>query len=381
MAGCASPSRPSDDIRVDTLETGRVFVANPVPSDVARLSLVEELRLGLAVGEDPYVFGNVGSLAARGDGSIIVADFISKEIREFSPDGVFRRVVLRQGRGPNELQFRLNGVDLLWQPPGRLWIGDPPRLMFLDPSGNLRRTSFDLGSTRWPARSDTFGVIYREALRLNENMQHRWIEAYRLLGGDTLGQVREELPLETVELRARVYRRGRSEVHWMFDRPLRSEVIWDVDPSGDLWLLRSGTYDIHRVRLNGDTVRTIRVPVEPRLLEDRELDRAAQNTPFSPEELPVHQPLIVDFRVDREGWIWVRRTNTDSATPLVDVFDDCGRHVGSALSELADHEPWLAMGSRRILGVVRDELDVEYVIRLRLERNNGAPVVAAPCVF
>lgn len=167
----------------------------------------------------------------------------------------------------------------------------------------------------------------------------------------------------------------------MFDQPMRSKVIWDVDPSGDLWFLRSGIYDIHRVRLNGDTLRTIHVPVEPRLLEDRELERAAQDTPFSPEELPVHEPLIVDFRVDREGWIWVRRTNTGSSTPLIDVFDDCGRHVGSALSQLASHEPWLALGSRRILGVVRDELDVEYVVRLRLERNDGVPVVSTPCVF
>ena len=366
---------------MDTLETGRVVVVNPAPPDVANLSLLEELRLGVALGEESEAFGDVGSLATHDDGTIYVADFVTKEIAEFSPNGVFRRIVLRQGPGPGELRFLLGGVDLLWQSPGRLWIGDAPRLMLLDSSGSLMRTSLDLGLSRWFAHADTLGFIYREALTLTNEAEHRRIEAHLMSAHDTLAQVGNAFPLETVELRARVYRRGLSEAHQMFELPMRSKVVWDVDPSGDLWLARSGTYGIHRVTLEGDTIRTVQLPLRPDPFQDTERERAAEDSPFSSEELPTHKPLIADLSVDGAGWLWVRRAMTGSVPPLIDVFDSCGRHLGSAPLDLADHEPWLAIGSARILGVVRDELDVEYVVRFRLERQDGTPVAPAPCTF
>ncbi len=379
--GCSSTARSVDGTRVDTLETGRVIVANSVPPDVANLSFAEELRLGVALGEESNVFGNVGSLATRGDGTVFVADFITREISEFSPDGVFRRMVLRHGQGPDELRFRLGAVDLLWQPPDRLWIGDSPALMVLDSSGILERTSLDLSFSRWPARLDTLGFMYREALDLTGEAEHRWIEAYRVSADVSLTRVGERLPLESAEVRARVFRRGRAELREMHDVPMRSAVIWDVDPGGDLWVVRSGAYRIHRVTLAGDTVRTVELPLRPEPIRSAERERAAEDSPWSPAELPTHKPLIADLRVDREGWLWVRRTASGSDLPLVDVFNECGRHLGSAPVSLADHEPWLALGTARLLGVVRDELDVEYVVRLRLVRDDGGPVASAPCTF
>lgn len=366
---------------MDTLDNGRVVVANPTPPDLANLRLVEELRVGVALGEASDVFGDVGSLAAHDDGTIYVADFVTREIGEFSPDGAFRRIVLRQGEGPGELGFRLGGVDLLWQAPDRLWIGDPPGLMVLDSSGGLKRTSLDLGFSRWPARSDTLGLIYREAFSLTGEANRRRIEAYRVPADLSLAQVGAPFPLETAEVRAQIYRRGRAELREMQDLPMRSAVIWDVDPAGDLWVARSGTYRIHRVTLAGDTVRTVELPLQPEPIRSAERERAAENTPWSAEELPTHKPVIADLRVDRDGWLWVRRTVPRSDSPLVDVFDECGRHLGSAPSSLADHQPWLALGAARLLGVAQDELDVEYVVRLRLERNDGVPAVSAPCAF
>lgn len=366
---------------MDTLDTGRVVVGNPVPPDVANLSLVEELRLGVALGEESDVFGDVGSLATRDDGTILVADFITREISEFSSDGAFRRTAVRPGPGPDELRFGLGGVDLLWQSPDRLWIGDPPRLMVLDSSGRLKRTSLDLGFSRWPARADSLGLIYREALNLTGEAEQRWIETYRVSVDVSLAQAGERFSLETVEVRAQVFRRGHAELREMHDLPMRSAVIWDADPGGDLWVARSGAYRIHRVTLAGDTVRTIELPLRPEPIRSAERERAAADSPWSPAELPTHKPLIADLRVDREGWLWVRRTASGSDLPLVDVFDECGRHLGSAPVSLDDHQPWLALGTARLLGVVRDELDVEYVVRLRLVRDDGAPVASTPCTF
>ena len=315
------------------------------------------------------------------DGTFFVADFVTREIREFSSDGVFRRIVLSHGRGPEELGFRLGSVELLWQFPDRLWIGDPPRLMVLDSSGNLRETSLDLGLARWFARSDTLGFIHREAMSLTDVAEHRWIEAYRVSADLSLAQVGERISLETVEVRARVYRRGRAELREMQDAPMRSAVIWDVDPAGDLWIARSGVYRLHRATSEGDTVRTVELPLQPEPIRRAERERAAENSPWSADELPTHKPLIASFRVDRDGWLWVRRTASGSEAPLVDVFDKCGRHLGSAPTRLADHQPWLAVGTARLVGVVRDELDVEYVVRLRLEKQDGTPVVSTACTF
>ena len=378
----ACESQPSSQAipSVYTLETGRVLVANPAPPETASLRLVEELRLGAAEGAGQDVFGDLGSLAVDGEGTIFVADFAAGEIKAFSSDGELRGLTLRKGQGPGEIRFYLRRVDLLWQEPDRLWIGDPPHVRLMDLSGDVREIRYDLGLSALRARADTSGFVFREAADLTNDRRVRWIEALRLTPTDSLS-VEATIPLETVRMKVRLHRIGNSELREMQDAPLRSGVIWDVDPAGDLWLAHAGTYRIHRVTLRGDTVRTVELPLRPEPLRGAARERAAENSAWSPEELPAHKPLIADLRVDREGWLWVRRTASGSDLPLVDVFDKCGRHLGSAPANLADRQPWLALGTARLLGVVRDELDVEYVVRLRLVRDDGAPVASAPCTF
>ena len=78
----------------------------------------------------------------------------------------------------------------------------------------------------------------------------------------------------------------------------------------------------------------------------------------------------------------MRRRASAPSEDSWDVFDRCGRYLGSATPPVPlDVSPWLPVGASGILGVTRGAFDVEYVVHLRLERNDGQPVTSGDCTF
>ena len=163
--------------------------------------------------------------------------------------------------------------------------------------------------------------------------------------------------------------------------PLRSEVVWDVDPSGEIWAARTGTYRIHRIAMSGDTIRTVELTRHPEPLAGRERDSvAAAAAALAAAHLPTHKPLIRSLRVSRDGWLWVRLRGSSPDDDAWDLFDGCGRHLGSATPPVPlDISPWMPAGPQSIVGVTRDALDIEYVVCLRIEGNEGQFVASATC--
>ena len=62
--------------------------------------LAEDLRIGMLDGPDEYIFGFIGSLAVRLDGSIYVYDYSVPIIRQYNSVGRHVRDIGRNGEGP-----------------------------------------------------------------------------------------------------------------------------------------------------------------------------------------------------------------------------------------------------------------------------------------
>lgn len=376
-------------VAVETLETGRVVVRHPDPGSATTLRLVEVLSIGTIEGTGLDVFGNVGSLAVGRNGVVYVGDRIAAEVRAFTPDGEFLRVMARRGSGPGEIPPSVFPLNLLWQEPNRLWIGAPPTLMSLDSLGHVGEARYALGGIFvWTGRADTLDGIYstlRSPLGMDPSTETLRISVRKLrVLGDSLVSPAGELFIGFEENRVeRTVTRGGATGHIMGSLPMRSETVWDVDPSGDIWLAQTGSYRLHRVTLAGDTIRTVELARAPEPLSASERDSIARNTTaFSAAELPTHKPLIRHLRVGRNGWLWVRRRASAPSEDSWDVFDRCGRYLGSATPPVPlDVSPWLPVGASGILGVTRGAFDVEYVVHLRLERNDGQPVTSGDCTF
>ena len=380
---------PACGVMVDTLETGRIVIVNPDPHRAEALRFVEEMRIGAAEGVGPDVFGNVGTLAVGANDVIYVGDYIIGDVKAFASDGEFLRIMVRRGPGPSAIPNSAFPFTLLSERLDRLWVGATPTLLFLDSLGNIGSPRYRVSpNNAWIGRADTLNRLYRlnrwpEALDQSALALRTSIERLAL-AHDGAVSVADSLPLERVEVRmSRVpARQGAAGSGVQLQPlPLRSEIVWDVDPSGDIWLAQTGKYRIHRITMSGDTIRTVELTRNPEPLVGRERDSVAEAAvAFAVDDLPAHKPLIRGLRVGRNGWLWVRLRASNPDEDSWDLFDLCGNHLGSATPPVPlDISPWLPAGPSSILGVTRDAFDVEYVVRLRIERKEEQPVASVAC--
>jgi hypothetical protein len=77
----------------------------------ARWTISEEIRIG-TTNEGPHSFNDIRGFAIAPDGSILILDYQTQDIRVFDPRGRHVRTVGRSGSGPGELR-NANGMATL----------------------------------------------------------------------------------------------------------------------------------------------------------------------------------------------------------------------------------------------------------------------------
>jgi len=377
-------------IEIDTLEGGRVLISNPDYSpdwEYGEWQLNVELRIGAVDGESPDVFGDIASLAGDRHGRIYVADVHAAEIRAFDSSGHFLRRFGGRGEGPGEFRLLLGGITLLWQHPDLLWVADAPQLIAFDSLGNeVGRASHRIGlSSHWSGQLDSTGFLYdRSTMAAWEphsgGRARRFIVRYQSSHGGEFMET-DTLDLPPVAEKTRIDRNdyGTQTILEVVEVPMQPSILWAVDPSGSVWLANSSSYTMHEVSFSGDTLKTVELKRGLVRLEGAERDSLAAAAGFAVSELREFKLALKSLRVAPDGWIWMETTNPPSGQRW-DLFDPCGHYAGvvRAPSEL-DVEPFRLLGSRTALGVIKDELDVEYVARLRLQSTEGMLPQAREC--
>lgn len=389
IASCGGSADSLDGVIVDTLVSGRVRISNPdysPDSGLGEWSLEEELRIGVLEGESPKLFGDVRSVAADRNGTIYVADLQAAEIRVFDSQGGFLRRFGHRGEGPGEFRLLLPGMTVLWQHPDRLWIADAPHLMAFDSLGNpVGRAPHQITlSTHWSGQLDSEGLFYEEGVardRSDIGMQRRFVARYRA-SDDTFEGI-DTLVLPSVSRKTRLDRHDygtQGGILEIVEVPMQLSVLWAVAPSGNVWLVNSASYTLHQVSFSGDTLRTVDLRRGLERLEGAERDSLAEASGFSVAELPAYRLAVRRLRVAPDGWVWVEPTTAPLGSRW-DLFDPCGRYVGVVRPpERLEAEPILFLGAGALLGVITDELDVEYVVRLRLRGFERALARGAGCL-
>ena len=84
-------------------------------------------------------------------------------------------------------------------------------------------------------------------------------------------------------------------------------------------------------------------------------------------DCPRAKSVVERIRSSPDGWLWIE---TDKgAIRAWDVFDERGYYMGRVASPVPiEKEPFPVFGRGTVTGVTRDELGVQYVVRLRLGR-------------
>ncbi|NIM48882.1 MAG: hypothetical protein GTN62_03745 [Gemmatimonadales bacterium] len=357
-----------------------------------RWTVEEELRIGSIEGDPDYQFGQIGFIAVGSDDRIFVLDAQGRHAKVYSADGQYERTIGGPGSGPGELGSQ--AVFLSVGPGDTLLVPDlmNQRVNRYAPDGSSLG-SFPLRleqglPMQWRATSS--GVIAQQVrpFALPGQPAADSMDAIVRLAVD--GTVMDTL-MKFPSGRLFSLGGGTPEINLYSPEP-----VWDL--ADDLRLL-FGVNDDYRIGLysaEGTLERIIAMPFEPTPVSERDreavmsfVERMWLDAGVPPAVLPqmrsmIHFgeffPAFSSIQSGPQGTIWVQHTQSaadlteeeleqfnlieDAGAPDWDVFDAEGRYLGTVPMPLR-FAPRLFRGNK-IYGVWRDELDVQYAMRLRI---------------
>jgi len=390
LAGCGGAGGGPSIVERDS--AGVTIVENP-PLDGASMfagvgptPLVE---IGALEGEPEYQLFDVRDAHRFADGRLAIANGGSYQIRFYDPSGRYRRSVGGEGDGPGE--FR-SIYALHPRPADSLWVFDTRHWSFivLDSAGAFVRTwSFGSGNGfRFPRGVFPDGTALVQGVQLftagetSSGLQRTPVDiALFAPDGTPAGSLGERPGNEMFVWTANA---GMAVRGLAFGRQLFTVVAGDRAVIGS-----NDERSFAVVRRTGDIERIVRVagpldPVEPgdfdryveEMLASSESDELRRMWRDMFDAMPRHDtyPAYSEIRADHAGRVWV----ADYRPPgeerrMWTVFDPEGRMLGRVRTP--DDLRVLEIGEDYILGVARDELDVEHVRVFGLESTGaGGPV-------
>lgn len=333
------------------------------------LTLREELRIGSADSGGTDAFGQVVALHTDDAGRIYVADGMSREIRVFTPAGRPLRVMGGEGGGPGEFRT-ISGMA--WGPDERLHVMDPiaGRLTAFGVNGDFhdaqaREPSLAV-TIPWRGIIDHEGRVYdMTGVRTPDGETRQVLVRYRpegarLVGIDTIWL--DASRTETVEVRRAPGLTERVSI------PFSPAQHWRLAPDGSVWVGSTGSYRLVRIDFAGDTLARLRHDRAPLPVTPAERDSAAAAEGVSADRVPAVKPAFHSFFVDDEGRVWVAPYVAPGSGTTWDVFSPSGAHLATLATPLSleTEHPVPVVRAGALYALVRDDMDVPYVVRLRV---------------
>lgn len=380
---------------------GREADSGPTVRDSAGIRIVEHVssragggwgiaaepaaEIGLVDGEAAHQLNGVVGATRLRDGTIVIADGGSRELRFFDGAGRHIRSVAGEGGGPGELRrlralgritadtliaadqlpgmlawFRSDG-SLIEETTTELFSRDAPLILS---DASLLLPFYE--SATFGAEVELFAVGRREADADGLfRPQFRLVRVHRGgLEADTFGTFsagelfRNEVGGELGFVRQRPYSR-----HTLYAAGSDHVVVaFNGDPA------------FRTYRLDGTLESIVRFPGSAVAVEPADLDaardtllprvnpirRAAFERWFAEVPVPQTKSMVGAVRIDALGDIWVLQPPAASAeTERWHVFSEDGDALGSV--DVPAHSLALEIGADYFLGLWRTDLDVEYI--------------------
>jgi hypothetical protein len=386
---------------------GVTIVSNPSaaiwrPADA--WTVKEELRIGTAEGDADYQFGQIPAspgipaLAVASDGRIVILDQQAQHLKVFSSDGKYERTIGGPGGGPGELQ---RGASAVLIAPG-------DTLLACD-LGNQRANVYLLNGTfirsfplsfadgipiRWESAAD--GRILAQFRRFAfpgstappDTMDVIVVRHLDGTVGDTLMRVPSGKSASFTG-RTPEFNIFSPEPSWAL---LGNQILYAVSDKYRIGVYAPGGL-LKRVVVKAFEEKAVAEADQQAVKDllrkawtDAGVPAQAVTQLMTGVHFAANYPAFAQFMAGPDGSIWVQRIQTpselppedregfdvrnDLAAPDWDVFDQDGKFLG-VVSMPRRFQPVQFIGDK-IYGIQRDELDVQYVVRLGIVKGKAA---------
>ena len=371
--------------------------ATPIWRSGGEWTVTEEVRIGTVAGEPEYQFGLLAFVEVADDGTMFAMDIQAQEVRAYDADGNYVRTIGGPGGGPGEIgqgaifvfDDRHGGLILPDLGNQRVNRYGPDG----EPTGSFPITLQAGVPTRWGI--DPSGRLIAQLRGLNVQGMAALDEGDPIVAYDTTGAVVDTLALlpkgQTLA--------GMTEerLSMMLFAP---EPVWDLDESGSVYYAMNDQYRILVNDPDGALARIITRDVVKKPVEesDRNAILSGMREQYAQFGIPPAQieqimqaigfadtyPAFGQLFLGPGETLWVQRIQSakdmaegaeegfefnpqDIGSPEWEVFDAEGRYLG--VVTLPDRFTPVNVKGDLLYGVWRDELDVQYIMRLRLNRT------------
>jgi len=395
IVAAACGSEESSWVGTVTDSAGVAIVVNPAEGmwgAAGGWTVEEELRIGALEGNPDYQFGQVGWIAVDSESRIFVLDMQAQQIKVFGADGQYERTMATRGGGPGELQ---GAMFVLMGPGDTLLVPDNAnqRVNRYAPDGTSLgsfRMSFEDGIPMM-FRATQSGTIAKQVRPLSLPGQpavENPMDAIVTLAAD--GTVVDTLmSFESGE----TFKFSGAAPEFNIYSP---EPVWDLNEAGNLLFAINDDYRINVYASGGELMQIVTKPFTRKPVSDRDKDAMMGFIERAWKDAGVPAQMIDQLRsaihfgesfpafasvvAGPEGSIWVQHVKVaselsedeyESFNPIEDtgaadwdIFDSDGRFLG-VLTMPSRFTPRVIRDDL-IYGVWRDELDVQYVMKLKL---------------
>lgn len=371
LAAACGRNEPSTATVTDSAGV-RITLSADTARTFAVVDSVPTLSLGGADIEGPTQFGNVSGVQIDRRGNVWVADGQSAEVRIFHPDGAFWKSVGGRGEGPGEfMSIRLLGIfrgDSM-----AVWDDAQGRLTVLDPDGNVARVLVAQGGEAYPPNAFRVFQDGTVLARVRKVLQAGALEPGTVIP-DTAIFARVDYSSMLSEPEG-----GAPAPRWLWTGRSSIPIPFTVNPgfdiSGDEVHASSGPAFRIRVFQRGSLVESYGLNRDPDPVTATErqdyTDMVLATSGDSPRrdeylsvlnhpEVPTLLPAYRSIVVAEGGDVWAERY----AYGAFDVYGPDRVFLGRVEVPVMLTQ---VTGSR-LVGVWRDELDVEHVRIYRFRR-------------
>jgi hypothetical protein len=373
LVGCGSAAHDTGAVVRDS--AGITIVENTGPlwdeGEGWRISPEPWVTIGVLEGAEEYQLFQVRSAVRLGDGRIVIANMGSHELRFYDAHGEFLGSVGGEGEGPGE--FKL--MSTIWRAHGDSLVlydyTNGMRLSVFDANGIFGRafrlemasSSIPLvGDLIWGNRVVSYSGIYDSESLTDGLRRDSALYCIHSMEGevlDTLGRFPG----------SEMYAVGAGEGSTLgMSRPYGRHVVSTA--TADYWYFGSSdSYVIEVYGRSGSLERLVRRdianrPVTDELLEERERrlrESGRQVTAGVSRDIPIPETMPAYGRLigDADGNLWVQEYRTTDEPEQWAVFDPSGQFLG--IVDMPEPGRVTEIGSDYVLGIWRDEMDVEQV--------------------